>query len=433
MNRLHIEQQLAALETEQRGILAKLAAGELTDELTAKDKSNRETIADLAHRLSVMTDAEQRLAAFKPTVPSGGEGGSRHVTVHDNAEDKPFAGVGDFLKAVAGSNHQALSDADPRLRKLASGQNTAVDSEGGFLVGTDIASEIFRVVQTDSQIAGRCREYNITGGSNAIEIPTVEETSRATGSRNGGARVYWAGEAGTVNPSLVKVGKERIELQKMMALMYVTAENLQDAGVLANLVRDLASEEMSYNLDDAILFGDGVGKPLGIFNSAALVTQAKEGSQSNFTINFQNIVKMWSRVLSRCKTRGFWIINSEAMPQLQQLASTVTNANELIYMPPGGLSVAPYGTLLGRPIQEIEQASALGTVGDIAFIDPTMYALPRKGSVVAAESVHVRFLNDESTFRFTYRVNGRPLPKAAITPAKGSATKSAFVALENRS
>lgn len=428
MNRVQIEQQLAALRETERGVLTKLAAGEVTPELSEQSNTIKAQISELDNKLAVMADAERRLTEFKSTVPGAGVG----ARVHDNGEDKPFNGIGDFLKAVATSNHQALSDADPRLRKLALGQSTAVDSEGGFLVGTDMAAEMFRVVQTEAVIAPRCREYNITNGSNAVEIPTVEETSRATGSRNGGARVYWAGESGTVNPSTVKVGKERIELQKMMAFMYVTSENLQDAGILANLMRDLAAEEMSYGLDDAILFGDGVGKPLGIFNSAAVVTQTKEGSQAANTVNFQNIIKMWSRVLSRSKTRGFWVINSEVMPQLQALASSVATPTELIYLPPGGLSQAPFGTLLGRPIQEIEQASALGTFGDIAFIDPSMYALPRKGGIVAAESVHVRFLNDESTFRFTYRVNGRPLPKAAITPAKGSATKSAFVALETR-
>ncbi len=48
----------------------------------------------------------------------------------------------------------------------------------------------------------------------------------------------------------------------------------------------------------------------------------------------------------------------------------------------------------------------------------------------AATSIHVRFVNDESVFRFTYRCDGQPAWNAPLTPFKGTNTLSPFIALD---
>jgi HK97 family phage major capsid protein len=90
------------------------------------------------------------------------------------------------------------------------------------------------------------------------------------------------------------------------------------------------------------------------------------------------------------------------------------------------------GTIKGRPVIPIEQCAALGTMGDIILADMGQYITIAKGGITPATSVHVRFLYDEQVFRFTYRVNGMPLWDSALTPYKGSATLSPYVALADR-
>jgi HK97 family phage major capsid protein len=103
-----------------------------------------------------------------------------------------------------------------------------------------------------------------------------------------------------------------------------------------------------------------------------------------------------------------------------------------MFLPAGGLNAAPYSSLFGRPIVPIEYASTLGTPGDITLADFSQYVLADKRGMQAATSLHVRFLTDEMTFRFTYRVDGQPLWHTALTPFKGANTKSPFVALAAR-
>ena len=90
---------------------------------------------------------------------------------------------------------------------------------------------------------------------------------------------------------------------------------------------------------------------------------------------------------------------------------------------------------MGRPIVPLEQCQALGTKGDIYFCDWSQMLFADKGGLQAASSIHVKFVNDETTFRFVYRCDAQPAWNNELTPFKGgsTATTSPFLALATRS
>ncbi len=98
-------------------------------------------------------------------------------------------------------------------------------------------------------------------------------------------------------------------LQKLLALCYVTDDLLQDATALEAIVKQAYADEMSFKIDDAIINGNGVGMPLGILNSGALVSVAKESGQGAGTIKYENILKMWSSMPARLRANAVWYIN----------------------------------------------------------------------------------------------------------------------------
>jgi len=129
-----------------------------------------------------------------------------------------------------------------------------------------------------------------------------------------------------------------------------------------------------------------------------------------------------------------WFINQECLPQLQTMSVAVgTAGGQLVYMPPGGLSATPYGTLLGRPVNVIETASGLGDLGDIILADFSEYLVISK-AMTSASSMHVRFIYDEMTYRWTWPIIGKPKLASAITPYKATTatTLSPFVILQAR-
>jgi HK97 family phage major capsid protein len=120
-----------------------------------------------------------------------------------------------------------------------------------------------------------------------------------------------------------------------------------------------------------------------------------------------------------------WFVNATVMPQLYAM----TVGQSPVYVPPGGFSASPYGSLFGRPVIETEYNPYLGTVGDILLASPSQYALITKGGIESASSIHVKFVEDETAFRFVYRVDGEPIWASSVTAFDGTNTISPFVAL----
>jgi HK97 family phage major capsid protein len=217
-------------------------------------------------------------------------------------------------------------------------------------------------------------------------------------------------------------------------LCYATDELLDDASALEGVIRSSFASEFGFLLDDAIINGLGTGQPLGILNAGCLVSVSKETGQKASTIVAENVINMYSRLFASSRGNAVWLINQNIEPQLFQMSLAIGTGGIPIYMPAGGLSGLPYGTLFGRPVLAIEQAASLGTVGDIIFADLAGgYILAEKGGVKSDVSIHMRFDYDESVFRFVMRVDGQPVRATALTPYKGAtSTQSHFVALATR-
>jgi HK97 family phage major capsid protein len=418
MKKKQLLEQLAALKLKRDALLAVTEPENITEHLAAAKAADAEVVA-VQEQLDALEKLEAMAKANATREPA---------TVHNNAEDRPFKSSADFFSAVIGAGKAALNGGpiDPRLQKLASGANESIDSEGGFLVDVDTSNELMQRAYTVGTLASKCRQIPISAGANGTKINGVDETSRANGSRYGGIQSYWASEAATVTATQPKFRRIELYLKKLFALAYATEEQLADGPQLQAFINDNVPQEIAFKLDDAILNGTGAGQPLGILTSAAYVSQAAEAAQTATTLNAANISKMFGRMWAGSMPKAEWFMNQDVWQQLPQM----TLANMPIYAP--NFTVSPYGTLFGKPINIIEQAATLGTLGDVSLMDLSQYALATKGGVKQAVSMHVRFLYDEQVFKFTMRVDGQPMWNAPLTPFKGSATQSPFIFLAAR-
>ena len=346
----------------------------------------------------------------------------------NKGEEKRFATFGEQLLAA----YRAAAPGgkvDERLTtRAASGLNESTPSDGGFLVQQDFVTELLKRTYETGILASRAKKIPISTNANGMKINAVDEDSRANGSRWGGVQTYWEGEADELTGSKPKFRQLELSLKKLTGLCYATDELLQDAAALEAVIRQAFAEEFGFKIDDAILDGSGEGEPLGILKSGAIVKVEKEKDQTDI-LTVENLIKMWNRLWARSRANAVWYINQELEPYLY----TLKLGDKPVYIPAGGLSEKPYGTLFGRPVIPLEQCSAAGDIGDIVLADIGQYLLIDKGGVKAASSIHVRFLYDESVFRFIYRVDGKPIWNKPLTPYKGSSSVSPFVTLAKRS
>lgn len=404
----------------------------LTDEERAEDQK----LEKQADELGSVIEAVKKIEAQRSGIPPEGLGEQVQDPGQEQANEREWS-FGEFLQAVV----QASSPGGridrrlvPSAEERATGLSEGVPSEGGFLVKTDFVEGLLQRTYELAVLGNRVWRVPISANANGVTLNAINETSRADGSRWGGVLAYWLAEAGTKTASKPEFRQMELKLKKLIGLCYSTDELLQDAGALQAVVTRAFTEEFAFMVDDAIYQGTGAGMPLGILNSPCLVTVSKEAGQPAATLLFENIVNMWSRMWGRSRPNSVWLINQDVEPQLFSMSLAVGTGGIPVYLPANGLSASPYGTLMGRPVIPIEHAATIGTVGDIMLADLSQYVMIDKGGMQAATSIHVKFVYDETAFRFVYRVDGQPLWNAALTPYKGGAGKtlSPFVVLETR-
>jgi HK97 family phage major capsid protein len=369
------------------------------------------------------------------SVADGNKPGAK-LPAEAKSGEKPFASFGEQLREIA---QAGMNNVNGNTGKLvwgkAAGANETIASEGGFLVQEDFSTALLTAVRQNSLILPRVTNLPLSGNSNAIKLPMVDETSRARGSRMGGVRAYWLAEGEQKIDSKPKFAEISLGLNKIAALGYATDELLQDASAMETFMKIGFENEIRFEVEDAIFNGNGAGKPQGIMSSGAVIVVAKEVSQPNGTITFANLVAMLDRLPARSRRNAVWVIADSQVETALYSIMLPGGAGFPIYLPPGVRSPAgneTFGTLLGRPVIPVEYLPALGTSGDIMLVDFSEYITIDKGGIQSAESMHVRFVYDEMTFRMVYRIDGKPAWRKPVTTANGATTKSPFIVLADR-
>lgn len=422
-------QRLAELHSEKTALLAKdeISDADLArvDEISAAWKplfAHKERLEELAEQERQLQPVRDRNEPVDPErAPAA------------RSQGKQLGEFGRFLQAVFEAGQPGGKvDRDLLFQAAASGASATVPSDGAYLIRKDFSDILLNRALETSQLANLCYRQPIGPDSDGIELPFIDETSRATGSRWGGVQVFRRAEADTVTATRPKIGKQELRLEDMMGLCYVTNRLLKDAPAMEAWINKSFASEFAFKLDDEIIRGKGGGSCLGLLNAPALVTVAKETTQAATGVVFQNIEKMWSRLSPGSLSNSNWFVNQDVLPALWSMDFPVGTGGSPAFMPPGGLSGSPYMSLMGRPVVPVEQCETLGTVGDIILADLSQYMLIDKGELEAASSMHVRFLYDEMAFRFILRINGQPMKRTALTPYKGTATTSPYIALATR-
>ena len=358
-----------------------------------------------------------------------------NVEVRDRAQDRFFS-LGEQLMA----GHRAFRNngVDPRLNtennpafRAISGLGVQIPSEGGFLLQPEFSGQLLERTFETGVLPGRCLQIPIGGSS--LKMPYLVDDSRASGSRMGGVTAYWQNEGTQLTGSHPQFGQLEINPNRLTGLCYLTNDLLINAAALETYVKTWFANEFGFMLDDALINGNGAGKPLGILNAGCLVPVDKETGQSAATIIKENIDKMFSRLWPRSINNAAWFINQNVLPQIFSLSQAVGTGGAPVYIPATGMAGAPYGSLLGRPIVPIEQCATLGTVGDIFFADFSQYILGQRGGLRSDASIHFKFDYDETVLRFILTIDGQPGWAKYITPYKGTTDYvSPFVALATR-
>lgn len=362
----------------------------------------------------------------EPELDDDGVPGNR-IDVNDKSKG-PFK---NFTQQLVAVRNAANGRIDERLNVVnaALGMSEGSGADGGFAVQTDFAGMLMDTAVKEDPLLSLVDTYGVSAGSNSVEWVEIDEKGDVSTTVFGGVQVYWDGEAGEVTAAKPALKTKKLDLVKLMGMAYATYELNQDSNFVEQLYSRAFQVAIRKKLAAAIFSGTGVGMPLGILNSPALVSVSKESGQVASTINWENISKMYHRALD--KSGMIWAMHPDAHGQLDFLEFAVGTGGVPVYLP--ATQQGTVDMMRGKRIVESDNCSALGTAGDILFIDPKQYVLIYKGGVQKDVSIHVQFLTAENAFRFIYRANGMPKVSQAMKIKNSSDKRSPYIAIATRS
>jgi HK97 family phage major capsid protein len=430
---------LAILQAEAREIAQRQATRlqaaidegrDLTAEEETADGADASRLTELTAQITRAQGLQTRLAALPvidapaPPAAGAGSGSGRRADPQVRTPASGFRNLAEFGTAVRLAN-PAAGNAFRMDERLAAPTNVVTetgDAAGSYLVPAEFRDEIISLVYDE----GEDPVLNLISprptGSNRVAMVGSEATPWGTG----GVQARWRVEGEQMTPSKPALTPREVKLNELYAFVLATEEVLEDAPRLQDLLTTESAAAIRWKAGDAFMNADGVEKPLGWLASDALVTVAKETSQTADTVVGANVAKMYARMIN--PQQASWLANSDILPTVMAMT---TPLGQPIWHP--NYHDAPGGTLLGRPLYFTEHAQTVGDVGDLQFVNPKGYqAYKKQNGVTFADSIHLYFDYNIRAFRWIFRVGGQPLLSAAVSPAHGSNTKSHFVALAAR-
>jgi HK97 family phage major capsid protein len=352
------------------------------------------------------------------------------IEVHERFEDDPSGGFRnhvEFFQAVRSAESGRI---DSRLRRFQATQGTdeqsiASDPYGGFLIPTSVAPGISVTAEQDP-LAGLVTSV-------PMATPIVRFTARVdkdhSTSVSGGLTVARATETSTVTSSLMQLEPVELNVHDLFGLAFATNSILQDSmeSFLAILQAGF-SDELANKVMNERINGTGGGQFLGVLKAPCLITTSKEVGQVPATIVSENIDNMMASCWRFWKAT--WLANPTVRPQLKKLVRVVgTAGSSEAYLKTGDDGQE---RLDGRPIFYSEWNPILGTTGDLLLCNWSEYLQGQYRPLQQVTSMHVRFIANESAFKFWLRNDGTSWWRAALTPKNGG-TRSPFIALQTRS
>lgn len=423
-----------------------MAEGQFTDVVKAYAK--HVAAHDAGQQAQVKEQIQSVLADYlrENENPQGLEalkrGGVEAVTTTASAHFQPKALGAKYKAAEYGETlAQFLIDVSPKAymtaelaAKRETLKNAAASSgepaSGGFLVPEAFRAELLSLSLEQSVVRPRARIVPME--TSRVIYPFIDDTSHAT-NVYGGVQGYWTPESGQMTDVAATFGRLALEAWKLTAFANVPNELIADSAIsFEAFIRSTFPQALAYFADVAFLTGSGAGQPLGINTAAnaARVSVAKESGQVADTILWQNVIKMYARMLPQSLATAVWVVSPDTFPELATMALSVGTGGSAIWLNNG--VQGPPMTILGRPVIVSEKVENLGDQGDINFIDFGYYLVGDRQAMTVASSEHFRFQNGETSFKFTERLDGRPWLQSAITPRNGGPTLSPFVTLDAR-
>ena len=368
------------------------------------------------------------------------------AVVKENVEDDPTFGYGKgprglakFLADVrdAGSGHympKRLAPAEKAASRLlatkavGSDELTTVEGAlGEFLIPPDYHPELLQKEMEQEFIRSNgAMQIPVTGTTATFNAEVDED--RGVGTLFGGIRVYRDKELTTLTSSRPQFSQIQLTPAPLTGLAYATNYQLHHTPALANILANQFNKAWVQQETREFIKGIGAGECMGIVNAGCKYEQAAETEQAAGTIVTENILNMRSRVYGF--QNAIWMASMSCYTHLMSLTLNVGTGGAPVRL--FDISQGEPATLLGRPLYFTEMCEDVGTAGDLILANWTVYMIGESSYNEQDTSIHVRFENAQTAFRFIKYMDAHPWWRTTLT-LDNDWTVAPYVTLATRS
>ncbi|MFX1301651.1 MAG: phage major capsid protein [Promethearchaeota archaeon] len=299
----------------------------------------------------------------------------------------------------------------------------AVGASGGFLVPVEYRPELF-AKPAEAAIV-RPRATVIPMSVTQVQMPSLDQTITPDNAKS----AYFAG----INFEWIEESEEKPEIDFKFKLIDLITHELagwipvsnrliaHSAISLDALIRQLFGKAMSDAEDWWFINGDGVGKPQGVISAPCTIQPNRAGAGAIVFSDIEEIVHAYQP-----DPRGVWLAHICTMEQIMELKDGNSN-----YMWIPNMRDGMPERLMGYPLIFTEKVPNLGTKGDIGLYNFSYYLVGDGEGPSIESSIHERFRKNQTTYRISELVDGKPwLSAPVMMRPDGTTSISPFVSLD---
>lgn len=230
------------------------------------------------------------------------------------------------------------------------------DSAGGFMVPEDFRMELIKKMMGYTVIRNRATQFNTSRDS--VVIPRLADATNSD-MYTSAVRITWAGETYTDDEGLTEPTFEqvRMAIDKAIAKTRVSRDLLMDSAIsVEDMLSTLYAEAYAIGEDDAFINGNGIGKPLGILNDAAVPT-----TTLGATLLADDLITLVYATPVQYRNRGAFVVSSATEAFIRKMKDNSGGAGVGNYIWQMGLQAGAPSMILGYPVSNSEFVPATTT------------------------------------------------------------------------
>lgn len=307
---------------------------------TAEEENKYNGMAEDVRKLTALISEEKRseqLAGFADSIPvPGSEGESREAPSKEMEEFRQYL--------ISGEKRDLVVD--------------GVSNTAGALAPQEYVKKILANVQSGVKVLDRCNVIHLNQAA-SIGVPT-EATDAADAAWTTEVPVSLSGDSSWA------FGKRELGANQLIKLVKVSNKLIKTSAFpIDQLVGDKLSIKMRQALENAIIKGDGSGKPLGVFTASAsgVSTGRDVTTGTALTISADDIIATKRNVKQAYRSKGVWVINPEILTDVILLKD---NNDQYIWR--SGLTDNDPDRLYGSEVIESDFAPSAKTGGSYVAV-----------------------------------------------------------------